>query len=262
MVTAIATGNTAAFTNAAASVIGTSAAGDLGKIMVGIPKTLVSDLAKNLAGSFGASAAVPGNVQSWIQQGMAIAGVSGADWESGLEIIAMHESGGSQSAVNTSDINAQEGHPSAGLLQFVLPTFLQYAKPGYAQWMNPVDQVVADAWHGGYISSVYGSIDNVPGVKAVRAGKPYVGYDSGGALPPGMTMAVNATGKPEAVLTSQQWQTLAALADHLTGRGPAGTAGAGAAQRPIELNFYGQYPTGEAKATMMRELALALGGAS
>lgn len=38
------------------------------------------------------------------------------------------------------------------------------------------------------------------------------GYDVGGWLHPGLTMAVNKTGKPEAILTPVQWSAVAALA--------------------------------------------------
>jgi hypothetical protein len=38
-------------------------------------------------------------------------------------------------------------------------------------------------------------------------------YDQGGMLPPGYTSAFNGTGKPEAVLTNQQWQTINQLAE-------------------------------------------------
>lgn len=144
----------------------------------GVDTLLGAQDAKAQASS--ASINLPGNAVSWINQGMAAAGVSGTDWQSGLEIIAQGESGGNQGEVNTTDSNAQAGHPSAGLMQFIQSTFDTYAKPGYTTWMNPVDQVVADAWPSGYIKSRYGTIDNVPGVKSVRAGGPYVGYADGG----------------------------------------------------------------------------------
>lgn len=38
-------------------------------------------------------------------------------------------------------------------------------------------------------------------------------YDSGGVLPPGVTQAINLTGRPEAVLTNTQWAQLRNLAD-------------------------------------------------
>ncbi|MFE9845768.1 phage tail tape measure protein [Streptomyces goshikiensis] len=46
-------------------------------------------------------------------------------------------------------------------------------------------------------------------------------YDSGGWLQPGVTTSINATGRPEAILTGPQWNMLASLA----ARGPAGPAG-------------------------------------
>ncbi len=250
---ALTTGNTTAFVNALSGLIGTPAAGTLGKVMVAIPKTLLTDAAKAAVGMMGGgSTSVPGNAQSWIAQGMKIAGVSGSDWQSGLDIIAMHESGGRATAVNNWDSNARAGIPSAGFLQFIQPTFAQYAMPGHTQWMNPVDQVVAAAWKGGYIDSRYGSIDNVPGVKSVRQGGQYVGYDSGGVLPPGMTAAVNMTGKPEAVFTHEQTQALSRLA-----------AGGGAAPAPVVVNNYWtgpQMPSHEQMAEIERKLSLAAGG--
>ena len=37
-------------------------------------------------------------------------------------------------------------------------------------------------------------------------------YDNGGMVPPGITRVVNASGKPEAILTNAQWQQLDELA--------------------------------------------------
>ena len=189
----------------------------VGQVLKGSVQTIVNDVlswlgAKDKAANSTASVNAPGDVTSWITQGMQAAGVSGSDWQSGLTIIAMGESGGNQSVVNTTDSNAQAGHPSAGLMQFIQSTFSTYAKPGYDTWMNPVDQVVADAWPGGYITQRYGGIDNVPGVKAVRAGGSYVGYDSGGLLMPGTTATYNGLSQPEAILTPEQWNTMASLA--------------------------------------------------
>jgi hypothetical protein len=46
-------------------------------------------------------------------------------------------------------------------------------------------------------------------------------YDSGGMLPPGYSTVYNGTGSPEAVLTGQQWQTIAQMVDG--GGGAAGS---------------------------------------
>lgn len=262
---ALVTGNTTAFVNALIPVLGGPAAGSFGKIIAALPKTMMTDAVQALTGLLGgagsASLKVPGTVMQWISQGMQTAGVTGADWQSGLDIIAMHESGGNQGAVNNWDSNAAAGTPSAGLMQFTLPTFSRYAMPGHTAWMNPVNQVIADSWDRGYIKSVYGSIDNVPGVAAVRAGRPYVGYDSGGWLPPGITATVNQTGQPEAVLSQQQWQDTAdltaavrQLTEHLSG------ASGGAAAPSINLNYFGpQEPTPEQRAMIYRDLDLLMG---
>jgi hypothetical protein len=41
------------------------------------------------------------------------------------------ESGGNPAAINLTDINAQQGHPSKGLMQFIDGTFRRFADPGY-----------------------------------------------------------------------------------------------------------------------------------
>lgn len=46
-------------------------------------------------------------------------------------------------------------------------------------------------------------------------------YDDGGMLPTGLTMTMNQTGKPEAVLTPEQTQAYQAVAQHLTNPQPA-----------------------------------------
>lgn len=188
-------------------------AGGFSQMIAAAPDTWINSMVNTIKGWVGkeqkeeaasfAGTNTPGNVESWITQGMADAGVSGNSWASGLSIIAMGESGGNPNAVNRTDSNAQKGTPSAGLMQFIQPTFDHYAKSGFTSFMNPIDQVVADAWAGGYINSRYGGIDAVPGVMAVREGRSYVGYDNGGILPPGLTMAYNGSGANEAILTSQ-----------------------------------------------------------
>ena len=278
MVAAVATGNTTAFVNAAAGAIGTSAAGDLGKIMVAIPKTLISDLAKKLTGATAGTSAIGSLPQNWnaiasflASHGFtkfAAAGVAGnIDAESGgrpeqLEI----GGGGGGGLIQWTPYPA--GYITGNVSQDLMTQL--YGILSFGGGPSMVNQATSPSNAAQIYQDYYEKPANLSAslpqrmasANAVYKAMNWGAFDQGGQLPPGMTMAVNATGKPEAVLTSQQWQTLAALADHLTGRGPAGTAGAGAAQRPIELNFYGQYPTGELKATMMRELALALGGAS
>jgi phage-related protein len=157
---------------------------------------------------------VSGSVVSWIQQAMSATGVSGPDWLNGLEIIVKYESGGNPNAINNWDSNAQAGDPSRGLAQVIGSTFQAYHQPGTSG--NIYDPVANLAAAINYIRARYGSIDNVPGVRSVRGGGGYVGYDSGGILPPGLTMAYNGTGRNEYVLTAPQ-------AAHLGTGGPGTT---------------------------------------
>ncbi|WP_280233636.1 DUF4226 domain-containing protein [Nocardia cyriacigeorgica] len=114
-----------------------------------------------------------GSIEQWIQQAMGILGLSGANNADAIRIMAQHESTNNPRAINLWDDNAKRGTPSKGLLQTIDPTFQQYKVPGYDDIWNPVHNIMAGVR---YAISRYGSLDNVPGVKAVRAGKAHVGY--------------------------------------------------------------------------------------
>ncbi len=73
----------------------------------------------------------------------------------------------------TGNSNAAAGTPSTGIMQCIAPTFNAYALPGHGNIYNPVDNIIAGVR---YALARYGSLDNVPGVAAVRGGQPYVGY--------------------------------------------------------------------------------------
>ena len=88
-------------------------------------------------------------------------------------IVVKHESGGNPHAYNGWDINAAQGHPSEGIAQVISPTFHAYQLHGYGDIRDPVDNMIA-AFR--YAISRYGSMNNIPGVLAVRQGGPYVGY--------------------------------------------------------------------------------------
>ncbi len=88
-------------------------------------------------------------------------------------IVVEHESGANPHAYNGWDINAAQGHPSEGIAQVIGPTFHAYALPGYGNIWDPVDNMIA-AFR--YAISRYGSMNNIPGVQAVRHGGSYVGY--------------------------------------------------------------------------------------
>ena len=125
-----------------------------------------------------ADTSVPaGNVQEWIgqadqvleQNGTPVAALNDHD----VFTIIQHESGGNPAAVNRSDSNAAAGDPSKGLMQTTTATFQAHKLPGHNDIYNPVDNIIAGVR---YAITRYGSLANVPGVRAVNSGRGYVGY--------------------------------------------------------------------------------------
>ena len=57
--------------------------------------------------------------------------------------VVQHESNGNARAINNWDRNAQEGHPSKGVLQFIDGTFNKYAVKGHHDIWKPFDQLLA-----------------------------------------------------------------------------------------------------------------------
>ena len=113
-------------------------------------------------------------VTAWIEQALQVMSMpKDPDTIQDLQIIIMHESGGDPNAVNLTDSNAQAGTPSKGLMQCIQPTFDQWHLEPYDNIFGPVDSIIAGTR---YAIATYGSLDLVPGVIAVKAGQPYVGY--------------------------------------------------------------------------------------
>jgi len=105
------------------------------------------------------------------------------------------ESGGDPDAINLTDINAQMGDPSKGLLQVIGATFAAFHVPGTSY--NIFDPLANIAAAIAYAFSRYGPT-LMRGGMGMGSGH---GYDSGGWLPPGVTLAYNMTGRPERVLS-------------------------------------------------------------
>jgi SLT domain-containing protein len=145
-----------------------------------------------------------------IQQALKLAGVEdNAVNERAVNQIVSFESGWNPNAINLTDINAQEGHPSQGLMQTIPGTFSRWRLPSLSSNINdPLSNLVAGIR---YAVANYGALSSVPGVAAVNQGGRYVGYDSGGWLNPGSALTVNKTGIPEAVLTGEQWADVSRL---------------------------------------------------
>ncbi|WP_225732404.1 MULTISPECIES: transglycosylase SLT domain-containing protein [unclassified Nocardia] len=118
-----------------------------------------------------------GDVADWIKQAkeeLIKMGYSPDDIdERALALIIEKESGGNPQIVNQWDSNWVAGHPSKGLMQTIDSTFNAYKAPGHDDIYNPVDNIIAGTR---YAIATYGSLKNVPGVKAVDTGGSYVGY--------------------------------------------------------------------------------------
>jgi len=108
------------------------------------------------------------------------------------------ESGGDPNAINLTDINAQMGDPSRGLLQTIMSTFMAYHVPGTS--MNIYDPLANVAAAINYARARYGPT-LMSGGMGMGSGH---GYDTGGWLPTGLSMAYNGTGSPELIVPQKQ----------------------------------------------------------
>ncbi|GGM75485.1 hypothetical protein GCM10012275_52710 [Longimycelium tulufanense] len=190
-------------------------------MLANVPKVLldktISFFKSKIGSLFGGGNGGPapsGQLATWIRAAIAVSGVP-ASWFGPLHTLIMRESGGNPRAQNNWDINARRGDPSRGLMQTIGATFRAYRDPRLPDDIfNPLSNIVAGIR---YILARYGSIFNVQ--QAVGATPQ--GYDSGGWLPPGVTLAYNGTRRPEPVLTPEQWRALANR-DNLVGLEIAG----------------------------------------
>jgi hypothetical protein len=278
----LATNPVHALESALSGILHSPAAGDLGKIMTGIPKTLIKDLASLITGGGGGSGSTgysaasrfgitspgssppggagthaSGTVASWFRQAVKLTGVP-SSWIPDLETIAWYESSDNPNAVNRTAAGIAAGTPE-GLMQTVLGTFNEYHMPGTPD--NIFDPVANLAAAIRYIKADYGNPANTPGLIALAHGSAYTGYDQGGWLMPG-GMPINQTGQPEAVLTPAQSSALQALARWAEATlGSGGSPNGGGPLGGVNFNYFGtQHPGVEQRAMMRRDLALALSG--
>ena len=130
------------------------------------------------AQSAGATGDMPkGEVGDWIKQAMEILKAAGVPVDKmnpqDIAKIIEHESSGNPNAINLTDQNAKDGHPSIGLMQTIQPTFDAFKLPGHDNIRNPVDNIIAAVR---YSVDRYGSVSNTPGIQAMNSGSGYVGY--------------------------------------------------------------------------------------
>ncbi|HSZ38462.1 MAG TPA: transglycosylase SLT domain-containing protein [Trebonia sp.] len=157
-----------------------------------------------LAGKAAAAEAAPGvgsGVARWtpvVDQALAMLGLS-------LSLVPrvlyqmQTESGGNPQAINLSDFNATVLHdPSRGLMQVIGSTFAAFHVPGTSGNIYDPLANIAAALHYGELR--YGPTLMTGGM-GIGSGH---GYDSGGYLPPGLSLAYNGTGVPEPVIPASR----------------------------------------------------------
>jgi SLT domain-containing protein/phage-related protein len=144
-------------------------AGDFGKLLVGGTKRLLKGMIEDLvardekAKEEFESMAVAGSkaCQAWApqaSQAMALAGLNQMQLPAFLSLLCA-ESGGNPNAINNTDINAQNGVPSQGLMQVIPPTFAANHVAGTSN--NILDPIANMAAAARYIMNRYGGV--VPG---------------------------------------------------------------------------------------------------
>jgi hypothetical protein len=149
------------------------------------------------------------------QQMAAAAGWTGAQWRALDTLIGTYESGWSSTIKNP-------GSSASGIAQNIAGF-----GPGY-QYGNAPQQI---AWLINYIRSRYGNPERALAFELSHT--PHW-YDQGGWLPPGISLAVNATGRPERILPP---------GGDGSGPGMGGVLGAGrAAMQALIAGFFGGMP--------------------
>lgn len=287
-VTKLVTDPAGAITGLLDKVIGTTAKGNLGAVMRGIPHTLIGDLAKGFAhdsplsslgdgtqGGLGGTATgrqIVNFGESWIGKIPYVFG--GNDLAPGGEVDCSGYTGGVYrhfgfDPPRTSELQYQwvdrTPGPVLGGLAFFTGSPVD-PPPGHVGIVTGTDQMV-DAYGTGFgvrLNSIYGSSGSVMGFgvppgggllgKTLGGGKGRFGttYDSGGWMMPG---GPNQTGRPEAVLNPDESQAIVTLARELVAQRGTGK------QVVVNQNYYGpQMPTAEQLAVYRRDLALMLGG--
>jgi hypothetical protein len=168
-----------------------------GSLVGTITSTLYSAIRKLAAQAAAMAAAAARAVAGGI--GVALGGGGARSW------IIAHESGGNPRAQNPTS-------SASGLYQMIDGTWRAYGgSTAHAKDASVAEQnAVADR----YVAARYGSWEN-----AQRFWEAHHYYDGGGMLMPGTTMATNATGQPERVLSPAQTRVLDQILAAVSGGG-------------------------------------------
>ena len=162
-------------------LIGQVGSSPFAQMLARIPRTIAESIGnwvkEHLSSLFGGGGSGSEAFDGWWNAAVAI-NPAMAPYKQVAATVAQHESGFNPSVVNNWDSNAQAGTPSAGLMQFIQPTFSAYQWPGFGNWTGAVDQLLA--WWN-YVNARYGGPFNIPGIASLAGGGGYVGY-AGGTL--------------------------------------------------------------------------------
>jgi SLT domain-containing protein/phage-related protein len=253
IIAALASGNSAALTNAFSALLGkkSGAAGELGTMLAKIPHVLVSDIVKHVMNAFtssmpGSTGGSSGSVKSYasiILRALSMLGLPAGDL--GLvERQMQSESGGNPTIVNRWDSNWLAGHPSVGLMQVIAGTFARWAGPfrntgpfSYGVSTNPLANIYAAlnyAIHGAGIGTGPGQLGSGHGYSGggmIR--EPIIGFGRSGQR---YTFGENG---------AQEWVT------------PVGKGGGDGASQ-LMGDVYLQMPEGTTVAQALAELYLRL----
>lgn len=154
------------------------ASSPFGEVVAGVPRQIAADignwLKEHISGWLGAASGSAA-FDAWWLAAVAVNPLM-APYKAIAAKVAEMESGFNPTVQNNWDSNAAAGHPSAGLMQLIRPTFEAYKWPGFNDWLGPVDQLLA--WWN-YVNARYGGPMNIPGIVSMAGGGGYVGYARG-----------------------------------------------------------------------------------
>jgi SLT domain-containing protein len=231
-----AVGNAESQIGAAEVVFGQAAATAFSSAALAAVKAAAATLAAGVPVAYSKIA----GVTQWepdVLRALAMLGLSAADLPTVMAQI-LTESGGNPNAINLTDINAQQGDPSRGLLQTIMTTFQAYRSPALsANIYDPMANIYAAL---NYAIHRYGN----PGWLSVL-GHGH-GYATGGFMPAGHSGVVGEAG-------------IEAMYARPGGGVDIVPLGGGGKTITQYFQYYGtQYPTAEMTAQQRRDMAMAL----
>jgi SLT domain-containing protein len=221
IVTALMTDNPTAAENAFSNLFHTSAKGDLGTMMLDVPKAIV----KNVVHSFishlsslisgGGGKGVSGSVAGDATLAKEVLALLGQPIQDYVIVLAqeMTESGGNATIVNRTDSNWLAGTPSVGIMQVIGPTFAANAGP--FRNVGPFEYGVSVNRMANMYAGMHYAVDRygpAPGGWTDVLGHGH-GYDHGGWWPSG-TFGWNTSGRDEYVLTHDQVHSMGGTEYH------------------------------------------------